>query len=1076
MKYLLLYLFITSAICFGATSKTAPLFVEVPAKKSKVTFQNTINENKSFNYFYYDNIYNGSGVAVGDINNDGLEDIYFVSNQSSNELYLNLGKMKFKNITQKAFPNQDNSGWQTAVTMVDINADGWLDIYVCKHGIGQSEKVEFRNLLYINNRNNTFTEKAAYYGIDDPGRSMDADFFDYDQDGDLDLLVTNHRENLSVHEIYTQQKYVELFHSNRLYRNDGDHFTDVTKAAGILSFGYCLSASISDLNNDGWPDIFISSDYSLPDFLFINQRNGKFKNETKLRMRHTSHYSMGVDIADFNNDLFSDVCVPDMSNKDYVKSKTNMGSMSIGTFWDNVAKGYNHQYMYNALHLNLGSAYFSEIAQLAGVASTDWSWTPLFADFDQDGLKDLFISNGFFRDVRDQDFTQKLKNYLSTKPAQPNTDSIIALIPQSKEVNFVFRNKGNLEFEDVSSDWGFQKGSISHGAAYADFDNDGDLDLVINNLNEPAQIFENTLEQKKYLKLKLKGSEKNPFAVGTKIIVHTDAGNFMQEIYPSRGYASSSQYNQIIGLGNTTKINSVEIIWNAAEQTTLPETSINTELLIDYKTSRIETTSPLFLPPTTSKTLVKLSETEYDDYKNEVLLPHKMSELGPFLAKGNINKTDTLEDLFIGGTKNNAAQIYEQKENGKFELSKQPALEKDSMYEDAGALFFDADNDGDLDLYVAGGSNEFKINTAFYEDRLYINDGNGNFQRDRDALPAIYASTQKVLSSDLDQDGDNDLLVFGRQIPGKYPLKASSYILINEGGKFSDKTEQFAPEFKNLGMVTDACFAHLNDDNKTDLIIVGEWMKPLCFFALENHQLQSIEKINSCESLYGWWNAIEPIDINNDGKNEFLLGNTGLNNKFHPSTEFPLSAYLEDFDQNGKYDLVLTKYFAGALHPVRGRGCLSEQIPEIKQRYETYQEFATTPITELFQFNSSPEKATQFANGILMWENDQMIFQSFSNFGQIGCINAFIPCHINGDEHIDFIAFGNKYEAEIETPRYDANPGLVFINLKGTGNFEIYPLEQNGPFINKNAKDAVRIGNYIFVSNSGESVNYIELN
>lgn len=1059
-----------------------PAFTVLSPEKTRVDFQNTLLENDTLNYFYYDNLYNGGGVAVGDINNDDLPDLYFVSNLGADQLYLNLGKMKFKNITRKAFPQQDRAGWHTAVSFADVNADGWMDIYVCKHGLGQSDKVNFRNLLYLNNRNNTFSERAREFGIDDPGRSIDADFLDYDQDGDLDLWVTNHRENTCVMDQYKRIPYKELFHSNRLYRNDGDSFTEVTKASGLLSFGFCLASAVGDLNNDGWPDIYVTSDYGLPDFLFINQQNGKFKNEAKERLRHTSHYSMGLDIADFNNDLFADICVLDMSNKDYVKSKTNMGTMNVPTFWDNVAKGYNYQYMYNTLQLNLGSGYFSEIAHLAGIASTDWSWAPLLADFDQDGLKDLFVTNGYYRDVRDQDFTKVLKEYMATNPVSFDCMKMLALIPQSRELNYFFRNTDSLKFEDVSTEWGVTAGTNSHGAAYGDLDNDGDLDLVINNFNEPAQILQNNLEQKKFVKLVLRGPETNPFAFGTKVILHTDKGDLMQELNPSRGYASSSDVSLIFGLGEATQISSVEVIWNAREQSVIQVPQLNETILVDYQTARIETTNPLYLPPATSGHLVKLKEEPYDDYALEVLLPQKMSELGPFMAVGRVNGTsliapenelrDSLDDLFVGGSRNQKSKVFIQSEFG-FQLTTQPGLEKDSAYEDAGAVFFDADKDGDQDLYVVSGGNEFKAYSSLYQDRLYLNDGAGNYSRDTSALPVINASGQCVLANDFDQDGDQDLIVLGRQVPGYYLLKPESYVLVNEGGKFTNQTKTIAPELQYAGMLTDGVFTDFDEDGDADLLVVGEWMKPLCFenqngkFALSNH-------VNGCDALYGWWNCIEPIDLNRDGRMEYLLGNTGLNNKFHPTPDFPLSARLEDLDKNGTFDLILSRYFAGVLHPVRGRGCLSDQIPSIKQRFETYNAFATTPFDQLFQFTGEPEKVTEFANGFLQWENDELVFKPFSGLGQIGCINTYIPCDINTDGYMDFIAFGNKYETEIETPRYDANPGLIFLNLKGSANFAIQPLEQNGPYVNRNAKDAVRIGNTIFVSNSGESVDRLD--
>ncbi|MBK7130307.1 MAG: VCBS repeat-containing protein [Crocinitomicaceae bacterium] len=1063
---LLLIIFINSQ-----AQSNQPLFELLSPKKTKVDFQNSVIENDSLNYFYFDNLYNGAGVATGDINNDGLADIYFTSNLGYDQLYINLGNMKFKNITKKAFPQQDHSGWHTAVSFADVNADGWLDIYVCKHGLGQTEKVNFRNLLYINNRDNTFTEKAKEYGIDDPGRSMDADFLDYDMDGDLDLFVTNHRENLSIMDIYNKIPYTELFHSNRLYRNDGDKFTEVTKASGLLSFGFCLASSVGDLNNDGWPDIYVASDYDTPDFMFINQQNGKFKNEVRDRVRHTSQYSMGIDIADFNNDLAADLFVLDMSNKDYAKSKTNMGAMNVATFWDNVAKGYHHQYMYNMLQLNLGTGYFSEIAQLSGIASTDWSWAPLVADFDQDGWKDLFVTNGYLREVRNKDFTSTLKDYMATKPNPFNCMDMLSKIPQSHEINYAYKNKGDLTFQDVSTEWGITMGSNSHGAAYADLDNDGDLDLVITAINEPVQILENKLNENKYLKISLKGSVNNPFAYGAKVIVHTDQSNLMQELYPSRGYASSCEPVLIFGLGDATEIRSVEIIWNATEQTTLGSLEINSTLLVDYSQSRIETPSPLFNLPSSSKQFSKFSEIPFDDFATEVLLPHKMSELGPFMSAGDIIG-DGLSDFYVGGTRDKAGKLYMQTSSG-FDEIQQDAFAKDSMFEDAGSVFFDADSDGDQDLYVVSGGNEYKAYSPFYQDRLYLNNGKGIFTRDINALPEINASGQKVVTHDIDKDGDQDLIVLGRQVPGFYLLKPESYILLNDKGKFTNKTKEIAPELQFAGMITDGTFSDFDADGDDDLIIVGEWMKPLCF-ENQNGKFVQTEKINSCEKLFGWWNCITAVDINSDGIHEYVLGNVGLNNKFHPSAEFPLSARLEDFDKNGTHDLVLTKYFGGVLHPVRGRGCLSDQIPEIKQRFQTYEAFATTPVDQIFNFTTDPEIATEFASGILMWNDGKLDFIPFSNFAQIGPINKIIPLHLNHDPYLDFMAFGNKYEAEIETPRYDGNPGMVFLNDGGTGNFDIYPLEQNGPFVNRNAKDALLVGNLILVSNSSEGVYQLE--
>jgi enediyne biosynthesis protein E4 len=1058
-----------------------PLFRTVDPKQSNVKFSNTVEETDSFNYFFYDNIYNGAGVGMGDINNDGLPDLYFVSNQGNDQLYLNLGGLKFKNITKKAIPKGNGGGWHTGVSFADINADGLLDIYVCRHGLGQSNTINFPNLLYINNGDLTFTEEAAEYGIADPGRSMDADFFDYDQDGDLDLLVSNHRENISVMDIHRRKPYVELLLPNRLYRNDDGKFTEVTKAAGLMSYGFCLSSSIGDLNGDGWPDIYIGSDYAEPDFVFINQQNGKFKSEARDRLRHTSHYSMGVDIADFNNDGAMDVCVLDMSNKDYVKSKTNMGSMSVGTFLDNVAKGYNYQYMYNTLQLNLGTGYFSEIAHMAGIASTDWSWSPLLADFDLDGWKDLYANNGYYRDVRDKDFTTLLKDYLATKPARFDFKIMLSKIPQTKEVDYVFKNNGDLTFTDQSAEWGLTVGSNSNGAAYGDLDNDGDLDVVTNNINETATILENTTVGKNYIKIKLEGPEKNPFAYGARVAVRTDLGTQVQEVNPSRGYASSSDAVLTFAIGEPQTVYAVMVEWNRLEQTNLLLDKKNEVYTIRYSDKPNQNASTLY--PFIKKpdpTFAKITEPEYDDYIDELLLPHKMSQLGPFLSVGEIHRgtiddvtfVDWKPDLFIGGGKGQPGRIYAQSTENQFELTEQPALVNDSIYEDAGSVFFDADRDGDADLYVVSGGNEFREQSGRYQDRFYRNEA-AVFVRDKDALPAETASGQCVLINDFNEDSYPDLLVPGRQVPGSYLKHPETLWLVNENGKFTNKIDEIAPELKYLGMITDGAFFDFDRDSDDDLVVTGEWMAPV-FFENRDGKFTIIKKLENEDAMYGWWNCLELVDINNDRVYEIILGNTGLNNKFHPTPEFPFGAELADFDNNGSLDLVLTKYFGGIIHPVRGRQCLSEQMPEIADRFKTYADFAQTPFNMIFEETAQKEKVTNFANGYLQLEDGTYTFHPFENFGQIGCINAIIPLAMNGDEYIDFIAFGNKYEAEIETPRYDANPGLVFLNQEGKS-FRVIPLEDFGPYINRNAKDAVLIGNSIFVANAGESVDRYQL-
>lgn len=1071
MKIILLSTFLAAGILFGQDSVEEPLMKLVPSAQSKVTFSNDIEESQTLNYFTEDNLYNGAGVAVGDLNNDGLADIYFVSNQGEDQIYLNKGNLKFKNITGKALGQQETRGWKTGVLMADFNNDGWLDIYVTRYGLADTPMNERTNLLYINNQNLTFTEKAIELGLGDPGRSIHAVPLDYDQDGDLDLFVVNHWKNASVMDQYKKSFIQEKPYSNKLYRNENGQFKDITSFQnGTETHGYCLGAAVTDVNNDGWPDIYITNDYNLPDFLLINRKDGTFENEMRTRIRHTSHYSMGVDAADFTNDGHADIVVLDMSNKEYKKSKTNMGGMSIDHFWHNVAKGYPHQYMYNTLFLNHGAGYYSEIAHMAGVASSDWSWAPLLVDLDGDGYKDLIATNGYFRDVRDRDFTEKLKAYLASEPPSFDIELMTSLIPQSRDVNYFYRNKGDLTFKDVSKEWGFTEGSISHGAAYADLDNDGDLDLVINNLNEPAQIYENRSAHINYLNIRLKGPALNPKAVGAKVVLRCGTDQFVQELYPARGYASSCDYQLSFGLGDYERVDFVEVFWNSQDKTELTLVDANQTLVIDYRKSLVIPAFQLAQTYEREDLFAPVNEAGFDDFKRELLIPNKMSGLGPFMSKGDVNG-DGKDDLYLGGGHTTPGLLFIADDDGLI-LTLQPDLTRDAAYEDGESVFFDADGDGDLDLYVVSGSNEFPAGDSLYQDRLYLNNGEGLMQRNYQNLPQIGSSGQCVKSVDIDSDGDMDLIVGGRQVPGRYPSNPESVLLINEQGKFTDQIDQLAPGLKTIGMITDIDFGDFNGDGVTDMIIVGEWMRPQFWIwngEIFEDQSSAYLDQDGTDFLYGWWNCLEIADMNNDGVDEILLGNLGLNNKFHPGPDHPLKIYLEDFDDNGQYDIVMSKEVHGIELPVRGRECLSQQMPVIANNFQTYNDFANATFSEIFKVPEDYHFVTDFRSGMLIKTEGYYRFQAFPNLAQIGPINEIIPIDLNGDEYIDFVVVGNKYEAEIETPRYDGNPGLVLMNNKD-GAFRVYPLEMNGSFSNKNAKDALIIGNQLLISNSFQAV------
>ncbi len=1071
MKQLFIPILIISC-CAEGRAQSSSLFTSLSPEETNIKFINQLDEGENLNYFLEDDLYNGSGLAVGDINNDGLDDIYFVSNFGEDQLYLNKGNFQFENITKTAFEGDYTKVWKTGACMADINADGLLDIYVCRRGIRTQFEEERRNLVFINLGNNTFEELGAEVGLDDVGRSSDIAFFDFDQDGDLDAYVVNRRQNTSVMAQFLRNHEEESMHTNRLYLNDQGTFRDITsKELGIVSFGFCFDASISDINGDGWPDIYVTNDYDVPDFLFINNRQGGFDNQINLRLKHTSHYSMGSDIADFNNDGNQDIFVLDMSNKDYKKSKTNMGSMSVAEFWDRIKRGYPYQYMYNTLQLNLGQGYFSDIAHLSGIASTDWSWAPLLADFDQDGLKDLFVTNGYLREVRDQDFTAKLKDYIGTQPLSFDVEMMLAKIPQTKEVNYFFKNNGDLTFTDSGEEWGMNFGSVSHGSAYSDLDNDGDLDLIVNNLNEAPLVLRNNSSGKNFIRIQLKGNSKNPMAVGAKVSIKSSLGEQCQELYPSRGYSSSSSYTLCFGLEKDELITELKVQWNSKEHSTFKNIKVNQTMRIDYKKEVVQKSREVANFDREENIFVDVTERSFDDFDREILLPHKMSQLGPFLSSGDANG-DNKPDMYVGGGSGSPGRLLLGIEEGML-LKPTSVFAEDKFYEDGRSLFFDADMDGDQDLYVVSGGSEFPVGDPRYQDRLYINDANKGFHRDTTSLPNIRASGECVVANDFDLDGDTDLFIGGRQVPGEYPKKPQSYWLVNEDGKFTDKIESIAPDLQNCGMITDVVFTDMNGDGLEDMIVVGEWMTVNILINKKGFFEISDELIDA-RGLYGWWNCIKAVDIDKDGVQEFLLGNLGLNNKFHPNLVHGLRVYLEDFDKNGKLDIILSKFFGGVEHPVRGKECLTDQIPNLSAEYKTYVDFASAEFGEIFQSTKEHLAVNNFASGMLKKKNGVYEFIPFSSMGQIGPINDIIPASINGDEHLDFVAIGNRYESEIETPRYDSNPGLAFIG-NGNGEFDIVPLEIGGNFANKNAKDAILIDGVIYVSNSLESINRIEL-
>ncbi|MGX1929756.1 VCBS repeat-containing protein [Flagellimonas sp. 2504JD4-2] len=1037
------------------------LFSEVPSSVSRIHFINEIPENSAMNSMVYEYFYNGGGVAIGDIDNDGLPDIYFTANLKGNKLYKNLGDFKFQDITTKANVGS-TFGWTTGVTMADVNADGWLDIYVCKSGKGK--EANRKNLLYINNQNGTFTEKAFEYGLDFSGYSTQASFFDYDKDGDLDMFLLNHNVNpINTNNPENFKNEQNELVGDCLFRNDNGKFTNVSKQAGIIqnSLGFGLGVSIGDIDQNGWPDIYVGNDYIEQDYLYVNNGDGTFTEKLKYATKHTSNFSMGTDIADINNDSFPDIMSLDMVAEDNYGIKTSMSGMNPQAFNHAVDNGFHYQYMYNALQLNTGNGHFSEIGQMANISSTDWSWAPLLADFDNDGFKDLFVTNGLKRDFRNNDFKKYKLERL--KQAQESGEKISRVIeelvqktPQRKTQNYLFRNNGDLTYSKTSAAWGLKNPSFSNGAAYADLDNDGDLDLVINNIDEKATILQNNSHQN-FIQIRFKGDKLNPYGVGATVSIETENGKQYIENYPTRGYQSAVEAMVHFGLSDLNQIEKIVVRWPDGKVQSLADVQSNQRITLNYQDANpshsTKSSEETICSDITLKAAInhKHEENGHDDFAAESLLPHKMSQFGPALAVADING-DGLEDFFVGGAKGFPAALYLQNNDSTFALTDNETWVLDKEHEDIDAIFFDADNDGDMDLYVVSGGNEWASGHRQYQDRVYINDG-GKFKKEIHRLPKMALSGSCVKPFDFDQDGDLDLFVGTRQQPQKYPYSQTSLLLENNKGVFKDVTMEKAPDLANVGMVTDALWSDFDSDGQTDLILVGEWMK-IALYKNNHGKLESNPSILS--NTEGWWNSISSADFDGDGDMDYVVGNLGLNYKYTASAKAPFEVYSTDFDDNGTNDIVLGYYNQGSLFPLRGRECSSQQMPFIKEKFPSYHSFGSANLVEVYGKEKLEQalhlQSKTFASVYL--ENlgaSKFNVHQLPNEAQFSSINAIQIDDFDNDGLQDILVAGNLYQSEVETPRNDASIGLL---LKGKGNstFEPLPHKKSGVFLNSDVK------------------------
>lgn len=1049
----LAFAFALSSCSNNAETETTQ-FTVMGSHLTNVTFSNTLSQNEDFNIIEYLYFYNGGGVSIGDINNDGLEDIYFTSNQSSNKLYLNKGNFIFEDITDRAGV-AGTGNWKTGTSMADVNGDGYLDIFVC--GVGNYKRFNGRNQLFINNGDLTFTERSDEYGLAFQGFSTQSVFFDYDNDGDLDMYLLNHSVHTSRSYGHSRLRLQSDRNAgDKLYRNEliptgKTYFKEVTSLSGIFNsqIAYGLGIGVSDLNNDGLQDIYVSNDFHENDYLYINKGDGHFKEEISESTGHVSRFSMGSDIADINNDGWPEIITLDMLPRNEGVLKTTAGEEAYNIYQFKLRFGYHHQFARNTLQLNQGidddgHLLFSDIAAQAGIEASDWSWSPLAADFDNNGFRDIYITNGILTRPNDLDYI----NFIASDSAR-NAESFRTFIdkmPSGKVPNFFFRNDGRLHFDDVSREWVGMEPSFSSGAAYADLDNDGDLDIVVNNINQKAYVLRNDIVKRGgWLSIELRGEGANTFGVGTKVTVYAGGKVMMAEQILTRGWQSSVTPVLHFGLGESEVADSIKIRWPDQRWQTLTSVGRNQHLKIYQNDARWlpvltsgSSNSPRIFERETNVFPFEHRENDFDTFSHEKLIPHMLSTLGPLMSVGDVND-DGRADIFVGGARGQSGAILMQQASGRFVASHQPALQRDSASEDAGSAFFDADGNGTLDLVVACGGQEFHGGDARLLPRLYLNNGTGQLRRSEDGLPDIFVNASCVKAFDFDGDGDNDLFIGGRVEAGNYGNSPESFLLINDGrGNFSDHSRNVfpSPTGSRIGMVSDACVSDLNGDKRPDIVLVGEWMPITILIQNANGQLEDRTQQFSLDSTNGWWNTIAARDFDGDGDTDFVCGNLGLNSRLHASRQEPITLYIGDIDHNGGMDHLITYYNQGTEYPFISRDQLVKQVPSLRRNFLKYSSFRNVKRQDIIATDDigrfSVRQAYCFASVYLENADGKFVIKALPQESQMFPIFSLAIGDFDKDGHSDLLAGGNLYAVQPDFGRYDAGYGLLMLgNSKG---------------------------------------------